>query len=65
MVLPFLDKGPSNVVENSVAPNLKLPCSLSALPLFCLNSNTEDNALSNLASNAEEDSLTSSINDTF
>ena len=65
MVLPDLDKGPSKVVANSVAPNLTFPCNLSALPLFCLNSNTEDKALSNLASNADEESLTSSINDTF
>ena len=46
-------------------PKRKLPWNLSALPLFCLNSNTEDKALSNLASKAEEDNFTSSIKETY
>ena len=65
MVFPEEDNGPSKVVANSVAPILILPCTFFVLPLFCLNSKTEDKALSNLASKAEEESLTSSMKDTF
>ena len=63
--MPSFDNGPSRVEAISVAPNLTFPCVFSELPLFCLNSNTEDNALSYLASKAEVESFTSSIKDTF
>jgi hypothetical protein len=46
-------------VAISVAPILILPCTFSLFPFFCLNSKTEERALSNLASKAEEDNLTS------